>query len=108
MCEALPGMHSFTGSDSTSAFVGKGKKQAFPVVVSDVDMCNAMRMVGSSFHIDDERLQACGQFVCSLYGYSGNNTDLVRYKLFCTKNAQAYHLPSIQDALKYHVMRANY
>lgn len=108
VCEALPGMHAFTGSDSTSAFVGKGKKQAFKLVVSDVDMCNAMRMVGSSFHIDDERLQACGRFVCSLYGYSGNDTDLVRYKLFCTKNAQTCHLPPTQDALKYHVKRANY
>ena len=108
MCEALPGMHAFTGSDSTSAFVGKGKKQAFQVVVSDVDMCNAMRLIGSSFHIADEMLQACGQFVCSLYGYSGNNTDLVCYKLFCTKNGQACHLPLIQDALKYNVMRANY
>ena len=67
-CEALPGMHAFTGSDRTSAFVGKGKKQVFQLVVSDVDMCNAMKMVGSSFRIDDGRLQACGQFVCSLYG----------------------------------------
>lgn len=91
--EALPGMHGFIGSDSTSAFVGKGKKQAFQLVVSDVDMCNAMRMVGSSFDTDNERLQACGQFVCSLYRCSGNDTDLVHCKLFCSKNGQTCHLP---------------
>ena len=29
VCKALPGMHALTGRDSTSAFVGKGKRQAF-------------------------------------------------------------------------------
>ena len=29
VCKALPGMHALTERDSTSAFVGKGKRQAF-------------------------------------------------------------------------------
>ena len=29
VCKALPGMHALTGRDSTSAFVGKVKRQAF-------------------------------------------------------------------------------
>ena len=29
VCKALPGMYALTGCDSTSAFVGKGKMQAF-------------------------------------------------------------------------------
>ena len=29
LCKALPGLHALTGCDSTRAFVGKGKKQAF-------------------------------------------------------------------------------
>ena len=29
VCKALPGMHALTGCDSTSAFVAKGKRQAF-------------------------------------------------------------------------------
>ena len=53
-CEALPGMHAFTGSDSISAFVGKGKKQAFWLMVLHAVMCNAMKMVGSSFDADDD------------------------------------------------------
>ena len=28
ICDTLPGLHTFTGCDSTSAFVGKGKKRA--------------------------------------------------------------------------------
>ena len=92
----------------TSAFVGKGKKQAFQLLESDQEMCNAMKMVGNSFDEDEERLRGCAHFVCSLYGHSGEDTDSVWYKLFCSKNAQTCHLPPTKDALKYHVARANY
>ena len=34
--------------------------------------------------------------------------DRVRYKLFCSKNAQTCNLPPTKGALKYHVARANY
>ena len=99
VCKALPGMHAFTGCDSTSAFVGKGKKQAFQLLESDQEMCNAMKMVGNSFDEDEERLRGCAHFICSLYGHSGEDTDSVRYKLFCSKNAQTSHLPPTKDAL---------
>ena len=36
------------------------------------------------------------------------DTDRVRYKLFCSKNAHTCNLPPTKDALKYHVARANY
>ena len=32
VCSDLVGLHAFTGCDSTSAFVGKGKKTAFDLV----------------------------------------------------------------------------
>ena len=66
--KALPGMHALTGCDSTSAFVGKGKRQAFHYA--------------NSFGHDDDRRQGCARFVCSLYGNNGEDTDRVRYKLF--------------------------
>lgn len=34
LCDALPGMHSLTRCDSTSAFVGRGKKSAFQLLLS--------------------------------------------------------------------------
>ena len=101
-------MHAFTGCDSKSAFVGKGKEQAFQLLESDQEMCNAMKMVGNSFDEDEERLRGCARFVCSLYGHNGEETASVRHKLFCSKNAQTCHLPPTKDALKYHVARANY
>ena len=73
VCKALPGMHAFTRCDSTSAFVGKGKKQAFQLLESDQEMCNAMKMVDNSFDEDEERLRGCARFVCLLYGHSGED-----------------------------------
>ena len=99
---AKPGMHAITGCDSTSALVGKGKKQAFELVVSDSDMCEAMLMVGRSFDDNHDKQQGCVRFVCSLYGHSGEDTDSVRFKLFCSKNSQTCHLPPAKDALRYH------
>ena len=69
VCKALPGMHALTGCDITSAFVGKGKRQAFHygrvhVVESDPNMCADMMMVGNSFGHDDERRQGCARFIC--------------------------------------------
>ena len=43
VCKALPGMHALTGCDSTREFVGKGKMQAFRLVVeSHPNMCAAI------------------------------------------------------------------
>lgn len=108
VCLALPVMHVFTGCDSTSAFVGKGKKQALQFVESDPDLCTVTKIVGDSFCNSDVHLQGCAHFVCELYGYNGCDTGNVRYKLFGSRNAQSYHLPPTKDALKHHVARANY
>ena len=108
VCQALPGMHAFTGCDSTSAFVGKGKKQAFQLVKSDRDMCNIMKAVGTSFDVSEEQLDGCERFVCAMYGHNDTDINSVRYKLFCSKNAQTCHLPPTKDALKNHVARVNY
>ena len=35
VCSALPGLHAFTGSDSTSAFAFRGKSAVFNIVHGD-------------------------------------------------------------------------
>ena len=47
MCQALPGLHSMTGCDTTSAFSGKGKAKAFKLVTGDADMCVTMQQLGN-------------------------------------------------------------
>ena len=66
VCKALPALTDLTGCDSTSAFVGKGRRSI--TVESDPNMCAAMMMFGNSLGHDDERQQGCARFLCSLYG----------------------------------------
>lgn len=81
-CSALLRVHVFTGCDSTSVFAGKGNKLGFQLNRSAPNMCSAMKMLSTSFDVDHELIESC-----SLYGHSGDITNAVNYKLFCSKNA---------------------
>ena len=47
VCQALPGLHAFTGCDSTSAFSGRGKKAAFKMLLAG--KVDAMQLLGQGF-----------------------------------------------------------
>ena len=49
VCTALVGLHAFTGCDSKSAFVRKGKQKAFKLVLESPSHLNTMRRLGHSF-----------------------------------------------------------
>ena len=42
LCLALPGYHAFTGCDTTSAFVGKGKAKPLELIRTNESFCTAM------------------------------------------------------------------
>ena len=67
-----------------------------------------MMMFGNSFGHDDERQQGCARRRMLTVRKQREDTDRVRYKLFCSKNAHTCNLPPTKDALKYHVARATY
>ena len=49
------------------------------------------------------------KFVCTLYAKAGHNVNTIRYNIFSkSSNPQSHYLPPTQDALKKHIMRANY
>ena len=104
VCKALPGMHALTGCDSTSAFVGKGKRQAFHY--------GRVRPKHVRCHDDVRPRQRTAARMCSVrlltVRKQREDTDRVRYKLFCSKNSQTCNLPPTKDALKYHVAGGNY
>ncbi len=108
VCKALPGLHSFTGCDSNSAFAGKGKQRAFDIVATKPDMCEAMQNIGCSLCIHENTLHAAEKFVCSLYGKAGDDVDELRYQTFCGKGSTSHQLPPCSDALRKHTTRANY
>ena len=107
ICTALPGMHAFTGTDSTSAFVGRGKSRAFDIIQKDLDHCRTMGELGTNASVSEELNTSCETFTCSLYGSKDTNVNALRYSIFCSKSSQSSQLPPNKDSLQKHIQRAN-
>ena len=109
ICKALVGMHSLTGYDTTSAFVGKGKKRGFDLIHKREEFIVLMHQLGENFNLEESIVKACQKFVCALYG-RGNVKEVneVRYHVFCSKNLQSHQLPLVKDSLVKHLLRVNY
>ena len=65
VCDALLGLHAFTGYDSTSAFAGKGKKTALKLCKKDPMACDGMATLGRSFDAEKIPFSECEGFVCN-------------------------------------------
>ena len=63
--EALPGLHSFTGSDYTAAFFGKGKDKALELMLDSPQYTHAFKNLGQGGQADMKTIE---QFLCLLYG----------------------------------------
>ena len=68
LCKALPGLHALTGCDSTSAFVGRGKKPALSLLgyPASHGARQALSSLGDS--VSDSIVKQLEKFVCQLYG----------------------------------------
>ena len=107
VCQALPGLHAFTGCDSTSAFSGRGKKAAFKMLLAG--KVDAMQLLGQDFEVSDELVVLCEQFVACLYNKPDvDEINELRYQLFCANPSKSSSLPPTKDALYWHIQRANY
>ena len=72
ICRALPGLHALTGCDSTSAFVGRGKKAQGLSIISSLSQDGvasreAMSLLGTSLEVGDDLVGKCKRFTCLLY-----------------------------------------
>ena len=108
VCRSLVGLHSITGTDTTSAFSGKGKQAGLNLVQTDALALKAMTQLGDNWDVTEELHNLCEMFVIHLYGVKVQSIDEARYVLFCTKNHLSQQLPPTRDALRNHVKRANY
>ena len=52
ICEALPGLHSFSGCDTTSSFSGIGKLKCLTAMKTQEEWIDCMQMLGSSQKLD--------------------------------------------------------
>ena len=69
--QALPGLHALTGCDTTSAFVGKGKKAGLQLIMNNECLHAAMARLGQSFVLASLDVVACMEFTCAFYSKRG-------------------------------------
>ena len=112
-CCALPLFHSFTGCDTTSSFLGIGKKTAwnawkkFPELTETLTtlMENPKEMNLDSIHM--ERLE---KFTVMMYSKTSNASCVneARQQLFSQGTRTLDMIPPTQQALLQHILRALY
>jgi len=132
-CTALPALHCFTGCDTTSVFVCKGKRKGFDVLESA--LCSDSRSTATKANIlsfwsvfeslgsvdttvSDDQVHALERFVCLLYGKSAcSDINKARYSIFASRYQQRTLpgagqsgidlslLPPCLDSLKMHCAR---
>ena len=125
VASALPAFHTFTGCDSVSAFVSKGKKRPFQLLSKNVQHTETFQLLGQTADsLPDRVMQGLEDFVCCMYGYpKSHDTGTVRLQIFQSRYGamagQAFPanirpgidlslLPPSKDCLQLHSLRANY
>ena len=106
---ALPFSPAFTGCDTVSAFVGKGKKSAWQAWNVDEDALEVFRRLSLAMDtISQSDMDTLEQFVVIMYDRSSTTckVDEACFDLFARKQRAYYAIPPTQTALKEHVKRA--
>ena len=82
--QALPGLHAFTGCDSTSAYVHKGKNRPLSIMRRRADFIQAFSDLGTdASKVDDSLFSVLQEFVCAMYSsYNVSDVNNVRSTLF--------------------------
>lgn len=112
MCCALPGLHSFTGCDTVSAFGGKGKIHAFKLRQKNRKYQDAFTQLGKEWSVPRDLFSVLQEFTCKLYANRCPSATVneLRYQLFRAKKGEieSGRLPPCEDCLFMHSLRANY
>ncbi|KAL8595212.1 hypothetical protein ACOMHN_043365 [Nucella lapillus] len=66
VCNALIGMHTYTGCDSVNSFVGKGKLTALKILKSDQAVQKAFADLVKDWKISPELFEKLEEFTCKL------------------------------------------
>ena len=122
LCLALPALHCFTGCDTISAFVRKGKRTPLKALEKFPDFVEVFCGLGKNLTCSDTLLDDLEWFVCCMYGKAQyTSVNKLRYALFSQKyqgtSGQVLTafdgidwslLPPCRASLEMHAHRANY
>ena len=104
----LPGMHAFSGCDSTSQFAGHGKKKSMKLLIEDAEFRSSMATLGDTFQLSPSTLEKGEQVICTLYKSKLKRTNQVRNERWNRSTKDITKLPPTQDSAIQHLKRANY
>ena len=68
LLRSLPGFHSFTGCDTTAAFINKGKLRPFDLLEKSDEFLKWFGELGEFYPPSQEVFDGIEKFVCVLYG----------------------------------------
>ena len=109
ICDALIGLHAFTGCDNVSALTGRGKLGALKLMKKDSTYQETFSQPGQSWEFS--KFNKIQLFTCHLYATTGSTDEVneLRCQLFCAKLGQveSSQLPPCRYCLHMHVLRAN-
>ncbi|XP_071477249.1 uncharacterized protein [Diadema antillarum] len=111
---ALPLFHAYTGCDTTSCFLGKGKKSAWRVWKSYPEVTQAfLHFVDHPFQavdVSSEHISCLERFTVLMYDVTSNlvSVNEARRELFCKRKRNLENIPPTQDALLQHIKRVLY
>jgi hypothetical protein len=104
--------HAFTGSDTTSAFRGKGKQSAWQTWKSFVQATQTFQYLAchpfSDLNSDSPHFLVLQKFVVFMYNRTSplESVNAARQDTFCHRNQSMENLPPTEDALLLHTKRA--
>ena len=113
--DALLGYHCFTGCDTTSCFVGRGKVKPLQIMASNAKYIECFATLGSTEHVSQNTFDQLEDFVCDMYAKKNMNhmrrtVDELRYIIYCQKGGKVSYdlLPPCRNVLYQHIRRCNH
>lgn len=82
LCQALPALDSFTGCDTTSAFVKKGKIKPLKALQKHTSFIPVFQNLGQSAEVPVDVFSKLEAFTCILYGGGSKKINSLRHDKF--------------------------
>jgi len=114
-------LHAFTGCDTNSGFVRKGKVKPLTLPRKYPEILPAFHVLGSCVDIEADVFEDLKKSTCLMYGSKSGDTNSPRHGKFIERLSAkpeelltGYNgidmslLPPCRESLKMHVQRANY
>ncbi|TDG99283.1 hypothetical protein EPR50_G00209410 [Perca flavescens] len=108
VCDALIGLHCFTGCDTVSSLYGIVKVKAMKALLSNQEHCNTFQRIGTTFTVTRDLYEAVEAFTCEIYDVKDAKVSTKQGGTFRSEKCLERSLPPNQDSLQQHIQRANY